>query len=257
MARDNNTISEERFKEAVEAVSDALRAAQVAQQKLVRGITEQQTLQRFKEIREVIGSTRDQYGRLNSAVTDYNEKLVIMNKLLAEGDINQVTFNKALSDMDLQLAKNTEGAEQFASTVASGFSQGILSGEKLEDILARIGDRLIEATLQAAIFRGIMAQIGGGGGPVFGVPLPFDDPSAGASGTLGPTGGGPPPTLVGTTSPSTTTTNRSGGTTQVINIDARASDPGVEARVLRAIQTANQQNQIVIANNDRELRRRV
>ncbi len=198
LAADNGEISFKKYTEAVEAVDAALVAAQVAQQQLIIGITEQQTLQRFAQIKDVIGGTRDEYGRLNSAVTEYQEKLRIMNTFLAEGDIDQTTFNKALIEMDIQMSKNTNGAEMFASTVASGFSQGILAGEKLEDILARIGDRLIEAALQAAIFRNIMANLGGGS-VVFGAPLPFDDPSAGSPGVT--SGGGRPDTLVGTTTP--------------------------------------------------------
>jgi len=252
----NNQISFEKFIELSDALADAFRAAKVAQQEIIRGREIQENLERFRQTKEVIGETTDSYGRLNSAIVEYQEKLVILNDLFSRGHIDQEQFNKSLEKMDIQFARNREGVEQFANTVSSGFAQGILAGDKLEDILKRIGDRLAEAALQALIFRRIMASFGGTGA-VFGAPLPFDDPSAGGAGTITPAGGGVPPTLVGLTNPTpTTTTNRGGGTTTVIQIDARESDPGVELRVQRAILISGQQNRSIIRNNNFENSRR-
>ncbi len=249
-------IGIEEFSEAVDGVNVAIqnftddRAAALAADDVA------EFARKMKLANEVVSDSRDIFGGTNAALAEFNKQLVQIEQLRDEGFIGQDTFNEKLKKMEIQLARDTEGVQQFASTVSSGFATGILQGEKLSDVLGRIGDRLAEAALQALIFRSIMSGFGGflspdtGIGTTAGAATGSDISSApGDFNLTSPTGlSAPPPTraLVG----------RNRGSTTIINIDAREADPGVEARVARAIARSGIQNRAVSANNSFEARRR-
>jgi len=216
--------------------------------------------QKFKEANQAIEESADVWGGTNAALRAYREELARLEQLRDEGFIGQETFTNRLRKMQMQLAQNTEAAQQFASTVSSGMAAGIVAGESLNDVLARIGDRLMEAALQALIFKGIMQTIGmiagsgsiSQGGPSSDISsAPGDFPTV----DLGPAG---PSTLSTGLSrpPSSSSLSRGSSNNTIINIDARASDPGVEQRVLRAMSIANRQQSARIANTRFEGSRR-
>ena len=209
----------------------------------------------------ITNESKDVLGTAAAALRNFNAELTKLEMLRDEGFIGQETFTNRLRKMHIELAKNTEGAQEFSSTIASGMAAGIMAGDSLRDTLAKIGDQLIEASIRALIFKGIMQSIGfalGGGGAssttanaadrsdISSTPSDFNTLSTGP--TI-PTGlSNPPPASL---------SRGGGGQNTIINIDARASDPGVEQRVLRAMNAANREQTARINRSRAESRRRI
>lgn len=208
----------------------------------------------------IIDETADTYSAVNIPLREYNKELRENQRLLGIMGLTQEQLNIKQKQMEIQLAKNTEGVQLFASTVSSGFARGIVEGEKLRDVIANIGRALVQAALDALIMRAILGGIGsalGGGG----VPL-ANDPSLNVPGPVSGsnlTGGSSVPSRLtaGSSPPSITSARGSNGGTTVININASGADAGVEAKILRAMRVAQTnavlQTQAIQNDNSRRI----
>ena len=211
-----------------------------------------------KAINDIIAEMSDPLKDATPELRKFNEQLRELEKLREARPEESDLFNLKLQKMRNEVLRNNAAMQTFANTVSSGFAQGILQGDKLSDVLGRIGDRLAEAALQALIFKAIMSEgfLGflnqfPGVTPSAGVPVSGEQQFGG--GDFLTTGGTP----TGTAPPRSATrfSGGRGGDTNIF-IDAREADPGVEARVARAIARSGIQQRAISANNSFEARRR-
>lgn len=199
------------------------------------------TSPRFSKRADVLVRTFNNFenvlGISQKALELFNEDLELLTELRDLGIVKQAQFNQELARMERQLIQNSRAVQEFAGIVSRNFAQMILQGEKLLDVLARIGEQLAEAALQALIFNAIIGGIGAAFGPA---PQATGQSTGSSGGSAVPTGTGSlsSSTLTGVQAPAPTAqlTGTAGpGDGVVININAQGADPGAEARIERAI----------------------
>ena len=126
---------------------------------------------RIEELRqsldELASMGRRVFDETRTPLENYTARIRELDVLLAEGAINQETYNRAMSQARYQFAATEEAAENLGQTVAdyltdvfSNWADSAIDGTfKLKDALGELARELAKGT-----FRNLLASILGGGG---------------------------------------------------------------------------------------------
>jgi hypothetical protein len=149
-----------------------------------------------KEAEELTKLTEDQaaaiaeaqkvYTQTRTSAENYAQEISKLNILLAEGRIDQDTYNRAVTEAKEKFDDNLKAVKEFGTDIGDTIKQSVLFGRSWSDTLKSVALDLAQLILKLTLFKSLSASAGastgGGIGGFFGSLL---------SGLAGASGGGP------------------------------------------------------------------
>jgi len=181
-----------------------------------------------------INALKEERERIQKEIQELEKDLQGMQGQVAQNAAKSLQdLDKQLQDVDKSIDQHNQKWEQLTKNVTDTFVDGIMEGQKFEDVLKDLVKQLIKAIAKQMVFNAVKAAIPGGGflGGLFGM-------ANGGSFKVGGNGGTDSQLVAFRATPDETVTvsnpeqMRGGGgggavINMTVNVDARGSERGV------------------------------